>query len=88
MMVVRKGDRARGTVLLKLNHLDGTARVLTQVRHRGRLAWTPGTGQAPVPEPQADGYIARQLRMDPDLWVIEIEDRQGRHWFEGPVLEV
>ncbi len=88
MMVVRKGDRSRGTVLLKLNRLDGTAQVLAQVRHLGRLAWAPGTGPDPVPEAQADGYIARQVRMDPDLWVIEIEDRQGRHWFDGPVLKV
>ena len=86
VMVVRKGDRARGTVLLKLNHLDGSARVLVQIRHRGRLAWSPGTGPAPVPEAEADRYIERQVRYDPDLWVIEVEDRQGRHWFEGAVV--
>ncbi len=86
MTVVRKGDRSRGTVLVKVNRLDGSCRVLAQVRHLGRLAWTPGTGPAPVPEAQADQYVERQLRMDPDLWVIEVEDRQGRHWFDGPVL--
>jgi hypothetical protein len=86
MMVVRKGDRTRGTVLLKINRLDGFCRVLTQVRHLGRPAWSAGTGPGPVPEAEADRYVARQLRLDPDLWVIEIEDRQDRHWFEGPVL--
>jgi hypothetical protein len=86
MMVVRKGDRSRGTVLLKINTLDGQAWVLTQIRHNGRLAWTRGTGPAAVPEAEADRYIERQLRYDPDLWVIEIEDRQGRHWFEGKVV--
>jgi len=86
MMVVRKGDRSRGTVLLKINRLDGFCWVLTQVRHLGRLAWTRGTGPDPVPEAEADRYIERQARYDPDLWVIEIEDRRGRHWFDGPVV--
>ena len=86
MTVVRKGDRTRGTVLVKINRLDGSFRVLTQIRHQGRLAWTAGTGPEPVPESDADRYVERQLRMDPDLWVIEVEDRQGRHWFDGPVV--
>jgi len=86
MMVVHKGDRTRGTVLLKINRLDGFCRVLTQVRHLGRLAWATGTGPGHVPEAEADRYVARQLHTDPDLWVIEIEDRLDRHWFEGVVL--
>jgi hypothetical protein len=86
MMVVRKGDPGRGTVLLKINCLDGRCWVLTQIRHRGRLAWSRGTGPAAVSEAEADRYVERQLGFDPDLWVIEIEDRQGRTWFEGEVL--
>jgi hypothetical protein len=86
VMVVRKGDRSRGTVLLKVNRLDGFCWVLTQIRHQGALAWTRGTGPDPVPEAEADRYIDRQLRYDPDLWVLEIEDRHGRHWFDGPVV--
>ena len=86
MMVVRKGDRERGTVLLKINRLDGFCWVLTQVRHQDQLAWSRGTGPDPVLEAEADHYIDRQVRFDPDLWVIEIEDRQGRPWFEGKII--
>ncbi|MBP2314149.1 DUF1491 family protein [Azospirillum soli] len=86
MMVLRKGDPSRGTVILKLNRLDRTFSVLVQVRDEERLRWSRGTGPDPVDEATADAYIARQTRYDPDVWVIEVEDRQGRHWFEGPVL--
>jgi len=86
MMVLRKGDPSRGTVILKLNRLDRTFSVLVQVRDEERLRWSRGTGADPVDEATADAYIARQTRYDPDVWVIEVEDRQGRHWFEGAVL--
>ncbi|MBP2230532.1 hypothetical protein J2847_003837 [Azospirillum agricola] len=85
MMVVRKGDPSRGTVILKLNRLDRTFTVLVQARDGEKLFWSRGTGPDPVTEADADAYIARQTRYDPDVWVIEIEDRQGRHWFEGAI---
>ena len=86
MMVLRKGDPSRGTVLLKLNLLDGRFVVLSQVRHHERLAWSRATGPDPVEEAAADAHIARQVKYDPDLWVVEVEDRQGRHWFDGKVV--
>ncbi|MGQ9370833.1 DUF1491 family protein [Azospirillum sp. A39] len=86
MMVLRKGDPSRGTLILKLNRLDGTFAVLVQVRRDERLVWSRATGADPVDEATADAYIARQVKYDPDLWVVEVEDRQGRHWFDGPVM--
>lgn len=84
--VVHKGDADRGALVLKINQLDGCFTVLGQVREAGRLAWLRISGPIPVDEPAADALVARQRRRDPDLWVLEIEDRQGRHWFEGAVL--
>jgi len=86
MTVMRKGDRSRGTVLLKINQLDGRFTVLSQVRRDERLVWSRATGADPVDEAAADAYIARQIKYDPDLWVVEVEDRQGRLWFEGKVV--
>jgi hypothetical protein len=39
----------------------------------GDLAWLRATGAAPVDQETADTYIARQVKYDPDLWVIEFE---------------
>jgi hypothetical protein len=42
----------------------------------------------PLPEADAERYLERQIAIDPDIWIIEIEDREGRVWFPGRVVRV
>ena len=85
--VARRGERSGGIVLLKLNQLEKGCRVLNQSRDmEGRIAWLPALEGELVAEDAADGYIARAVQRDPDLWVIEIEHRDGWHPFEGKEL--
>ena len=87
--VIRKGDPQSGTLLLKINRLGGGCSVLGQSRDLdGNLGWLPAFADEAVGEAQADAYIDRALQRDPDLWVVEIEDREGRHPFPGPVFRV
>ena len=76
--VVRRGDATAGAVLVKLNLLDGTARSFTRSFDltTGARRWQVLADGA---EAEVDASIRRQAGFDPDLWVIEVEDRAGRH---------
>ncbi len=84
--VVAHGDNHAGAVLVKLNTLDRRAVAL----HRG-FDLESGARQwvelAKGDESDVDRVIARQQEFDPDLWVIEVEDRQGRHLLGEDGLE-
>ena len=72
-VVVRKGDPDAGGILVVLRH-ETQVSVLSQLRSaEGELAWMRATGPAPVDDETAEAYIARQVKFDPDLWVIEFE---------------
>jgi len=81
--VVRRGEKQSGTVILKLNQFERGCRILTQGRDMdGELTWFPALDGALMDEIDADAYIERAANRDPDVWVVEIEHREGWHPFQ------
>lgn len=83
--VVAHGDDTGGAVLVKLSTLDGRA-VLFQRSFdlmSGERKWVE---LAAGDEGEIDATVSRQRSFDPDLWVIEVEDRAGRHLLGEPGL--
>lgn len=85
--VVRKGDTDAGAVLVKVATLDGRARLYAPARDgEGERIWLDlSAGQLGEQESDVDDYVSKRSRTDPDLWVIEVEDKQGRHFLQEPV---
>jgi hypothetical protein len=75
--VTSKGDATAGAVLVKQAPLDGTATLFQRSYDLdGNRVWvTLAEGE----ERGVDEAVARQRSFDPDIWVIEVEDRAGRH---------
>lgn len=83
VFVTSKGDKTAGAVLVKLNTLDGQAEAFQKSFDlmTGARAWV---SLAKGDEPEVDEALRKQLSFDPDLWVIEVEDRAGRHLLDEP----
>jgi hypothetical protein len=84
-VVARKGDVRAGAVLVKVLHrAEGSTRLYSEAtRMDGQQVWMQPA--ASDQEPDIDRYIERAIRIDPDVWVVEIEDREGRHFLTEPV---
>lgn len=83
--IVKKGDATAGAVLVKLNTLDGQATCFQRSFDltSGERRWVI---LAEGEEALVDASIGKQRSFDPDLWVVEIEDRNGRHLLDEPGL--
>ena len=85
--VMNKGAYAGGTVLIKINGLENGCQILTQIRDMdGKLGWMHALGKEDVAEADIDAYIRRSIDRDPDVWAIEIEDRELKNPFGGDIV--
>lgn len=85
--IVNKGAYGSGTVMLKLFAPGQGAKLLQQQRGLdGVMGWMGLFKGETVEETKADDYIRRAIDRDPDVWVIEIEDRNFANPFEGMVF--
>ncbi|HVZ28811.1 MAG TPA: DUF1491 family protein [Asticcacaulis sp.] len=82
--IARKGDARAGSVIVKvLNLRTRDAYVLREAQTGEDTLW-----MRPVEtlnEPDIDAYIERQVKYDPDIWVVEIEDAEGRNYLTEKV---
>ncbi len=76
--IARKGDETSGAVMVKLATMDGVAQLFER-----RVDLASGENRwmvlAEGDEAAVDASARKQAGFDPDLWIVEVEDRQGRH---------
>src|SRR5436190_21658500 len=86
-VVRRRGADEAGAVFVKIDRLDGSADLFGPApqsafddAHPVERAFTACLKQQPAPNADAEGYLAKQIRFDPDPWIVEVEGRQGRNF--------
>lgn len=86
--VRRRGAEEAGAVFVKVATLDGNAMLYTPAPQAVyddsrpiERVFMPASPQ-PVPEQSVEARLAKEIRFDPDAWIIETEDRAGRHFLD------
>src|SRR3981081_169498 len=86
--VRRRGAEEAGAGFVKVALLDGNAllyvpappAVSEETRAIERLVLP--TSPQPLPEASVEERLAKEVRFDPDAWIVETEDRAGRHFLD------
>lgn len=81
----KRGAAEAGAIFVKVDHLDGTASLYGPAPQlflddSGVRLFAPILrGVMPL---DVEERMTRELRFDSDLWLVEIDDRQGRHFLD------
>lgn len=86
LYVRKRGDNDAGVVIVQLSLMDGSGHLYVPIRGMdGERMWSQPLGEEPLTESRISSYMERRSEDDPDLWLIEIEDRHGRHFLNEPI---
>lgn len=91
--VRRRGADEAGAVFIKVNRLDGTGvlygpapqSAFDDAQPADRLFTIVMGRDAPVPDRDIEARLQREIGFDPDIWIVESEDRAGRHFLDNVV---
>lgn len=87
-VVARRGAEEAGAIFVKVTPRDGTAALYGPAPQTAFDEAFPAARKFAVvlppgsPEADVDARLARELKYDPDIYVVEIEDRAGRHFLD------
>lgn len=85
----KRGAEEAGAIFIKVDRLDGTVSLFGPAPQTSfgdarpvERAFTHCVSAEPIRNEDAEGYLAKQMKYDPDLWIIEVEDRGGRNFLD------
>lgn len=93
-VVRRRGAEEAGAVFIAVSRLDGTASLygpapqsaFDEAQPSDRMFSVVLGGTVAVPEAEIETRLQREIRFDPDVWIVEIEDRAGRHFLDQALV--
>ena len=86
-VVRRHGADDAGAIFVKLALLDGRAMLFTPAPQSAYDESRPSerafvAAAEPQPEQAVEERLSKEVRFDPDVWIVELEDPAGRHFLD------
>jgi hypothetical protein len=90
-VVARRGDESAGAIYICINRLDRTVTLYgpapVGLESDTERRWVSCFAAGLIAEAEAVSYLARQIKFDSDIWILEVEDRAGRHFLGDAIAE-
>jgi hypothetical protein len=91
-VVRRRGAEEAGVIFVRICRLDGTSDLFGPAPQSmfddarpSERAFTPCLAARPAPDADVEAFLAREVKFDPDVWIVEVEDRAGRNFLDDIV---
>jgi hypothetical protein len=88
-VVRRRGAEEAGAVFVRVNRLDGTSDLFGpapqsafDAAESAARAFTASLAALPAADAEIEAYLAREVKFDPDVWIVEVDDRAGRNFLD------
>jgi hypothetical protein len=88
-VVRRRGAEEAGAVFVRVSRLDGSSDLYGPAPQTAfetapgvERAFTASLARQPAADDEVEAYLAREVKFDPDVWIVEIEDRGGRNFLD------
>ncbi len=88
-VVRRRGAEEAGAVFVRISRLDGTSDLFGpapqsafDAAQKVARAFAPSFVAQPAPDAEVEAYLAREIKFDPDVWIVEVDDRAGRNFLD------
>jgi hypothetical protein len=88
-VVRRRGAEEAGAIFVRICRLDGTSDLFGpapqsafDAAEAAARAFTPSFAALPATDAEVEAYLAREVKFDPDVWIVEVDDRAGRNFLD------
>jgi len=88
-VVRRRGAEEAGAIFVRIDRLDGTSDLFGPAPQSAfdaapgaERAFSASLREQPAPDASIETYLAREIKFDPDIWIVEVEDRSGRNFLD------
>ena len=90
--IATSGDDFAGAIYIHIDDLAGAHYLFGPApagldESSSERRWISCFPDASVSKEQADNYLLQQKKYDPDLWIVELEDKQGRHFLDDLLVD-